>query len=88
MSGVQPTKKLTLEDFRARALEEVAPLLYHTIGMVAAVACIWFFEHMLTWVLGPEAKLFDVLPIRYLGHLGDLLAFVRFLVRLGKEIFT
>jgi hypothetical protein len=65
--------------FRDKVQKVVEPICLHLIGMCATVVSIWLFHMLLHAVLGEDATLFGTLPIVYLAHTGDLVAFLRFI---------
>lgn len=57
----------------------------HALGMLIVLVCIWAFHLVLTYTLGDDAKLFGAVPVLYVAHVGDALAFFRFFVKLVRE---
>jgi hypothetical protein len=71
--------------FFAKLVEDNEIVVRHAIGMVVTIACIWAFHGALTLTLGADAKLFDWIPIAYVAHVGDALAFMRFFWKMLRE---
>jgi hypothetical protein len=72
--------------FWTRTMDDIEPMLRHTAGMLVAIICIWSFDKLLGIALGDDPKLFDVLPLKYVGHTGDILAITRFMLMMVIEI--
>lgn len=73
------------ESFLIKVFRDNEPVLRHAIGMVVTILCIWLFHLILGITLGADAQLFDRVPIVYVAHFGDSLAFLRFFVNLVRE---
>ena len=71
--------------FFAKVVEDNEIVVRHAIGMVITIGCIWIFHAALSFTLGAEAKLFDYIPIVYVAHIGDVLAFLRFFWKMIRE---
>lgn len=71
--------------FVAKLRDDLEPVARHAIGMIATIVSIAAFRMMLGWTLGPQAMLFGHVPIEYVAHLGDILAFARFFWKLVRE---
>jgi len=73
------------DSFLSKLVEDNGPVIRHAIGMVVTILCIWIFHFALSVTLGERAKLFDIIPIVYVAHFGDSLAFLRFFWKMLKE---
>lgn len=71
--------------FFLKIVEDNEIVVRHAIGMVITIACIWVFHFVLKLTLGADAKLFDYVPIAYVAHIGDALAFLRFFWKMLRE---
>lgn len=71
--------------FFSKVIEDNEVVVRHAIGMIVTIMSIWFFHWSLAVSLGADAKLFDIVPIIYIAHFGDLLAFLRFFWKMLKE---
>lgn len=71
--------------FFSKIVEDNEIVVRHAIGMVITIACIWAFHGALELTLGADAKLFDYVPIAYVAHIGDALAFLRFFWKMLRE---
>jgi len=71
--------------FIAKVVEDNEVVVRHAIGMVVTIGCIWVFHLALALTLGADAKLFDSVPIVFVAHVGDALAFLRFFWKMIKE---
>ena len=71
--------------FTEKLREDLEPVLRHAIAMVVTILCIWGFHLVLKHTLGQEARLFGQLPIEYVAHTGDVIAFIRFFWKMIKE---
>lgn len=71
--------------FFSKIVEDNEIVVRHAIGMVITIACIWAFHFVLELTLGADAKLFDYVPIAYVAHIGDALAFLRFFWKMLRE---
>ena len=75
----------TPQTFVAKVVDDNEVVIRHAIGMIVTIACIWAFHSALAITLGADAKLFDIIPIVYIAHVGDALAFLRFFWKMLRE---
>lgn len=73
------------QTFVAKVIDDNEVVVRHAIGMIVTIACIWLFHFALAQSLGADAKLFDIVPIIYIAHIGDTLAFLRFFWKMLRE---
>lgn len=59
--------------------KSVPDILAHTVSMVLSIGSIWLIHLVLELLLGKNAKFFDLIPIRYVIDVGDLIVFLKFL---------
>jgi hypothetical protein len=57
----------------------IGPIFKHFVALSLTLLSIWGVAELFTYTLGVNAKLFDTLPIVYLIHTGDAIAFLRFI---------
>lgn len=72
-------------NFQQKLWDDIEPVLRHALAMLVTIGCIWMFHAALEHSLGKDAKLFDLVPILYVAHTGDALAFLRFFWKMVKE---
>lgn len=68
-----------------KVAQDNEPVIRHAVGMVVTILCIWLFHIVLGLTLGTSAQLFDRIPIVYVAHFGDSLAFLRFFWKMIQE---
>jgi len=64
----------------------IEPVIIHGIGMLIAIAFLWLVDRFLFHTMGDNATFFDLIPIKYTIHAGDVLVIARF-VRLAWREF-
>lgn len=74
-----------MSNFKDQLINDIEPVLRHAIAMVITILCIWIFQLVLMHTLGEEATLFGRIPIVYVAHTGDSLAFLRFFWKMVRE---
>ena len=62
--------------------ESFTEIALHTLAFLVAVLSVWLVSLLLTYILGPDAKLYDRVPIRYITDTGHLAILVRFVWQL------
>lgn len=65
--------------------DHLEPVILHTIAMSVAILSIWFIHFLLRSTLGESAKLFDVMPLIFVAHVGDTIVIGRFFWKMLKE---
>jgi hypothetical protein len=68
-----------------RTSESLLDLGSHTVIMVAALASIWLIHLVLEALLGKDAKFFDLIPIRWIIDLADVLVVGKFLLEVIRD---
>ncbi len=63
----------------------IGPIFKHFVALSLTLLSIWGVAELFTYTLGVNAKLFNTLPIVYLIHTGDAIAFLRFIWSTIKE---
>jgi hypothetical protein len=63
-------------------------VLSHTLAFLAAILSIWLVHLALERLLGPEAKFYDRIPVRYATDTGHLAVLARFVWKLSRQIWA
>jgi hypothetical protein len=69
----------------ARSLDTILGLASHTVVMILCLGSIWLIHFALTKLLGSDARFFDLIPVRYIIEVGDLIVIGKFLWELIKD---
>jgi hypothetical protein len=78
--GADTSRKLL-----ARSVDTILGLASHTVVMILCLGSIWLIHFALTKLLGPDARFFDLIPVRYIIEVGDLIVIGKFLWELVKD---
>ena len=79
-AGVEPRMRVL-----RRSLDTALGLASHTFIMILCLCSIWLIQVTLKTLLGPDAKFFDLVPVRYIIEIGDLIVIAKFLWELIKN---
>lgn len=60
-------------------------IFYETATLIFYVGAIALLHYFLDWWLGPNAKLLDVVPVRYIIDVGHMLAIGNFFLEILKH---
>ncbi len=71
--------------FWEKLKDHLEPVFIHTVAMSAAILSIWCVHWLLKSTLGESAKLFDLMPLIYVAHVGDTIVLGRFFWKMLKE---
>jgi hypothetical protein len=69
-----------------RFLRKFLDILYETTVLILLLGAIALVHKFLDWWLGPDAKLLDRVPVKYIIDVGHILAIIRFLIEIVRDI--
>ena len=71
--------------FSSKLKEKIEPVIIHGIGIIIAIAFLWLVDRFLFYTMGDKATFFDLIPIKYTIHAGEVLVIARFVRLAWKE---
>ena len=69
----------------ARSLDTILGLGSHTVVMILCLGSIWLIHFTLKELLGADARFFDLIPVRYIIEMGDMIVIGKFFWELIKD---
>jgi hypothetical protein len=76
--NIDTEHKATAKQIWRRIFKSAPDILAHTVSMVLSIGSIWLIHLVLELLLGKDAKFFDLVPIRYVIDMGDLIVVLKF----------